>query len=56
MNIKLTEEDFTTLVKGGELSYVNTETKIEVNIILSDIGFCNMIDILFKAAKEEMKG
>jgi hypothetical protein len=49
--IKLDEESFLCLVRGGQLTISDKRTKTEINIILSDIGFDLMHEIIERAEK-----
>jgi hypothetical protein len=54
--IKLDKESFLCLVRGGQLTISDKRTKTEINIILSDIGFNLMHELIERVelGKEEI--
>lgn len=52
IKITLDAEDFQALISGGTVCTINTETKIEIEIILEDIGFVRMQSLVSIAMDE----
>ncbi|MGZ6554891.1 MAG: hypothetical protein ACXVDV_20045 [Bacteroidia bacterium] len=44
IRIVLDAEDFKTLVTGGTVSRLETDQRIQTDIILQDIGYVNMME------------
>lgn len=49
IRIRLDEKEFTSLVRGGEVKVKLKDKKSTVHLILADIGFIQMNDIVEKA-------
>lgn len=52
IKIALDLEDFETLVNGNSIARLNTLSGQETEIILKDIGYDKMLEIIFKAVSQ----
>lgn len=55
IKIVLDIEDFKTLVSGNKIARLKTDLEIETEIMLKDIGYDKMLEIIFHALSEMNK-